>query len=83
MNTIEAELTVEAIELHRPPKEVSQPVNIVAEREGDILTIMVDLSKSFGLTKGQNVLVASTKGSIVVGNVRGKRCWLGLNVYLK
>jgi hypothetical protein len=44
---------------------------------GNILTIKVDLSKSFGPSKsGKTIIVASTEGNTKIGDVT-----VGLNVY--
>ena len=45
----------------------------------DVLTITVDLTKSFGPSKtGKTIVVASTKGNQRIGDTD---CILGLNVY--
>lgn len=45
----------------------------------NILTIVVDLSKSFGPSKSEKtIVVASTKGNVPL---TGTDCILGLNVY--
>ena len=54
--------------------------NVVGEIEGDILTLKIDLSKTFGLSgSGKNVKVATTGGNVAVEGYDGMK--LGLNVY--
>ncbi len=49
--------------------------------EGNILTIKVDLSKSFGpSSSGKTVIIATTEGNI---NVPEREEKIGLNVYRK
>ena len=49
--------------------------------DGNILTIKVDLSKDFGLTKSQkNKKIASTGGNV---RIPGAHAMIGLNVYEK
>lgn len=51
--------------------------NVETKIEGTILTIKVDLSKTFGPSKsGKTIIVASTEGPVRVGEVS-----VGLNVY--
>jgi len=53
--------------------------NIEMTVEGEILTIKVDLSKSFGPSKsGKTIIVASTEGNVPVPERDEK---IGLNVY--
>jgi len=47
--------------------------------EGNIATIKIDLSKTFGRSKsGKTITVASTKGNIPIP---GTDCVAGINVY--
>jgi len=44
---------------------MKKPENIVLERNGDILTLRIDLAQTVGKTKsGANVLVATTRGNL-------------------
>jgi hypothetical protein len=53
--------------------------NVEASIEGDKLTLVIDLAKSFGLSKsGKTTIIASTDGNKPVGGVV-----LGLNAYRK
>ena len=53
--------------------------NVEFEVKGSILTVKVDLSKSFGPSKsGKTIIVASTEGNQAVEGVV-----VGLNVYKK
>lgn len=56
--------------------------NVELELKGSILTISVDISKSFGESKsGKSITIASTEGNIPVpGNDDIK---IGLNIYRK
>ena len=48
--------------------------------DGDILTIRVDLSQSFGPSaSGKTIIVASTEGNVAVAPERAEK--VGLNVY--
>lgn len=48
--------------------------------DGDILTIRVDLSQSFGPSaSGKTIIVASTEGNVAVASERDEK--IGLNVY--
>lgn len=52
--------------------------NIKSVREGDILTLTIDLSKSFGRSaSGKSVIVATTGGNQPLGD----GTFIGLNVY--
>lgn len=49
--------------------------------KGNILTIMVDLSKEFGLSKSEkSIIIASTEGNQLIPGTELK---IGLNVYKK
>ncbi len=53
--------------------------NIEMKREKDILTITVDLSKTFGPSKsGKTIIIASTEGN---KDVPGQDAKIGLNIY--
>jgi len=56
--------------------------NIEMNVDGDILTIKVDLSKTFGKSgSGKSTIIASTEGNV---SVPGKEeVKIGLNVYTK
>ncbi|MHB1664336.1 MAG: hypothetical protein ACYCT7_03610 [bacterium] len=56
--------------------------NIEMNIAGDILTIKVDLSKTFGKSSsGKSTIIASTEGNV---SVQGKEeVKIGLNVYTK
>ncbi len=48
--------------------------NIDIDLQGNILTIQIDLTKSFGLTgSGKSSLIATTGGTILVGRGRSER----------
>lgn len=52
--------------------------NVKATREGDILTLTIDLSKSFGRSaSGKSVIVATTGGNQPLGD----GSFIGVNVY--
>ena len=54
--------------------------NIELEIKGSVLTIKIDLSKTFGTSKsGKSVIIASTEGNVVV--IPG--IMAGINVYKK
>ena len=54
--------------------------NVDLKVNGNVLTITVDISKDFGLSKSQKtIIIATTKGNISVpGNDNVK---IGLNIY--
>jgi ABC-type molybdate transport system ATPase subunit len=53
--------------------------NIEANIDGNILTLKVDISKTFGPSKsGKTTIIASSEGNQKVGEVT-----IGLNVYTK
>ncbi|MHB1702813.1 MAG: hypothetical protein ACYCS0_01150 [bacterium] len=56
--------------------------NIEMNVDGDVLTIKVDLSKTFGKSSsGKSTIIASTEGNV---SVPGKEeVKIGLNVYIK
>lgn len=57
--------------------------NVSMTVKGSILTVQVDLSKSFGQSaSGKSTIIASTQGSVTVP-YKGKEIKLGLNVYAK
>lgn len=54
--------------------------NVELQVEGNILTIQVDLTKEFGLSKsGKSKVIASTEGNTVLANGVS----VGVNVYRK
>lgn len=56
--------------------------NIDMEVDGDILTIKIDLSKTFGDSKsGKTTIVASTGGNVTVPEHRDMK--IGINAYEK
>ena len=56
--------------------------NVKATVNRQILTIEVDLTRTFGLSKsGKTVIIASTEGNIKVEREDGKEVFVGLNVY--
>lgn len=56
--------------------------NIQMQRDGDILTLRIDLSKSYGpSSSGKTTIVASSEGNANVPGSDGMK--LGLNVYTK
>lgn len=51
-------------------------------REGDILTVKIDLSKNFGPSaSGKTLTVASTEGNVLVPDEQSMN--IGINVYKK
>jgi hypothetical protein len=55
--------------------------NVQMTVDGNILTIKVDLSKTFGpSSSGKTIIIASTEGNIVIPDREEK---VGLNVYRK
>jgi len=55
--------------------------NVDLRIEGTILTITVDLSKTFGPSaSGKTIIIASTEGNVTIPNREEK---VGLNVYRK
>ena len=56
--------------------------NVELTVEGDILTIIVDLTKEFGPSaSGKTIIIATTEGNVSIpGRDEGK---IGLNVYKK
>lgn len=62
-----------------------QPVgtNVEMDVKGTVLTITVDLAKSFGPSaSGKTIVIASTKGNVPVGGT-DTGAVIGLNVYKK
>jgi hypothetical protein len=56
--------------------------NVTMTRNGDTLTVTIDLSKSLGPSKsGRTIMVASTQGNATVPGPEGIK--IGLNVYRK
>lgn len=56
-------------------------INVEMKVEGDKLVLVVDLSKSFGLSgSGKTTIIASTKGNAAV-TYKGTQVKVGLNVY--
>ena len=56
--------------------------NVDMKVEGNVLTIKVDLTKTFGLSSsGKNVIVASTEGNQSVPDREDIK--IGLNIYTK
>jgi len=56
--------------------------NIETKVSGNILTITVDLSKTFGASSsGKSIIVASTEGNVRLEDPAGSV--LGMNVYRK
>ena len=54
--------------------------NVELSRDGDSLTIRVDLTETFGpLSSGKTIIIASTEGTVPVGPDRGEK--IGRNVY--
>ena len=54
--------------------------NVKLNVKGDVLTIIVDLSKNLGPSKsGKTIVIASTKGNQIVPGHGDSR--IGLNVY--
>jgi hypothetical protein len=57
--------------------------NVEVKTEGNTLTLIVDVSKTFGRSKsGKTILVATTEGNITLKDDDGKQAVVvGLNVY--
>ena len=55
--------------------------NVQMKVEGNLLTIVVDLSKEFGpSSSGKTIIVASTEGNVTIPDREEK---VGLNIYRK
>ena len=55
--------------------------NVECKIEGDVLTIIVDLKKEYGLSASKkNIIIASSEGNQSIGESGIK---LGLNIYRK
>lgn len=60
--------------------ELSLGKNVVASQDGDKLTLVIDLSKSFGLSKsGKTTIIATTSGAAKLPDDTA----INLNVYRK
>ena len=61
--------------------------NIKAEQNGNILTIEIDLSKDFGLSKsGKTTIIATSEGNVELSDKVSNGSagvYMGLNVYKK
>lgn len=59
--------------------------NVELKQEGAILTVKIDLGKSFGPSaSGKTVIIASTEGNVKVGkDSTGADVIMGLNIYKK
>ena len=56
--------------------------NIKTSIEGNILTITVDISKSFGPSaSGKNIIIASSEGNVSVDDTDDVK--MGINIYRK
>lgn len=56
--------------------------NVDMKLEGNILTIMVDISKEFGKsTSGKSLIIASTEGNVSIPEKDEIK--IGLNIYRK
>lgn len=56
--------------------------NIVAEHDGKILTLKIDMTKEIGPSgSGKTILLAKTGRNVPVANVEGRQIILGLNLY--
>ena len=54
--------------------------NIETEQKGNILTVKIDLSKTFGPSKtGKTIIIASTEGNQAIS----PNTYLGINCYKK
>ena len=54
--------------------------NVELSLDGNILTILVDLTQTFGpSSSGKTTIIASTEGNVAVGPSREEK--IGLNVY--
>jgi hypothetical protein len=57
--------------------------NVEYEIKGNIMTIKVDVSKSFGPSKsGKSEIIATTEGNKKI-KVNEEDVWIGLNIYKK
>ena len=59
--------------------------NVELKQEGTILTVKIDLSKTFGPSaSGKTIIIASTEGNVKAGrDADGGDAIMGLNVYKK
>jgi hypothetical protein len=57
--------------------------NVEIKTEGGIMTIKIDLNKTFGPSKsGKTIIIASTEGNVAVAkDAAGKEIKMGLNLY--
>ena len=56
--------------------------NVEMEVKGNILTVKVDLSKTFGKSgSGKTTIIASTEGNVAIDG--GNGAIMGLNIYKK
>ncbi|MCC6158359.1 MAG: hypothetical protein IT350_09935 [Deltaproteobacteria bacterium] len=56
--------------------------NVEMSRDGDILTIKVDLSREFGPSaSGKTIMIATTEGNVSIPDDDEKK--IGLNIYKK
>lgn len=56
--------------------------NVEMSREGNILTIKVDLSREFGpSSSGKTIIIATTEGNVSIPDDDDKK--IGLNIYKK
>ena len=56
--------------------------NVEMKVEGDILTIKVDLTRTFGPSaSGKTIIIASTEGNVSIPEDEEKK--IGLNIYKK
>jgi len=61
--------------------EVWSVKNVEMDLQGDILTIRVDLSQSFGPSaSGKTTIIASTEGNVPIAPGHDQK--IGLNVYV-
>ncbi len=62
---------------NRPAASIGK--NISMERDGDMLTIRVDLSKTVGTSSsGKSIIIASSEGNQTIPGTDAK---IGLNIY--
>lgn len=58
--------------------------NVEYELKDGILTIKVDVSKTFGESKsGKSTIIASTEGNKRIKVDEKREIWIGLNIYEK
>lgn len=81
MDAFDAFTTLLSLSIHPQHEEIRPVKNITMTVSGTILTIAVDLSKTYGpSSSGKNIVIASTEGNVSIPDREEK---IGLNIYVK